>query len=349
MDPFRKVTAGQPIVISARQHNAGVDAAQAHRSSLYGFQSGPTPQSIVEVKVQNDCGADRDIGEILGLDDLIISPDDNFAECYRQRTFSGTTPAHDQRQRFGVLLEPIANGRVGRCCIWGDCIARIEGDQTDGGAVVGGPTNYGFAGVKPDSYVLHTAPDGGAQILWQTASTSQRYAVVRVGCTPWLRRWQTIVSGWDEIKAIEIPAGYPGFGPGPQFDDWASHSFGTDLVLSGTGTFRTAIIDGSNLPGPAPKGGIILTDGEQAWAGAALGMQRVTLTGSGSYSGTIKWGLQQTSPFEWSVGIADPLGLVTGLDVGGQEAYIAPIQYAGASAQSWRWELIQTACPAAGE
>lgn len=348
MDPYRKVSAGKPISFSATAHNAGVDAARAHAASLYGFGGGKDIEPSTPVLVLNESGGDRVEGEILSLYDMQFSPDVNIPEARRQVTFKGKAPAHDHSQRFGVLLEPIAAGRFGKCCIWGDCIALIEGDNRPNSPIID-RTAYQFVGTKPDSFVLHTAPEGGAQILWQTAATDlmpgQRNALIRIGAWNW-SRWQVVVSDWDTVEAIEIPPGFTGWNPGAQFDTWADETFGDPLEIPGTGTFRTSILDGRSMPGPVPKGAIVWSDGRTIWAGPALGIQRVALAGSaGSFRGEISWGIAVTTTYDWTVDIADPLNLGGSL-VAGVDAYIAPIQYFASGVGQWRWELIQAACPA---
>jgi len=182
-----KARSGQPLRIRAGTFNTMVDAAKAWKSGRAGYGStaaGYRPPDTDVVLVENDSGGDRDRFDILGVDDVIISPTDNEDEFANRVMLSGTTPnPATHLGRFVVLLEPIADGEIGRASISGVCPCEI--DVID--------SAHAYADINPDSgdrYTPASRQFGSAEILWKESGTGTKWAVLRLGSPKLFRRFE---------------------------------------------------------------------------------------------------------------------------------------------------------------
>jgi hypothetical protein len=174
-DAFKKVQAGQRIAITAEAYNAFIDAAQAVREhKQFGTEASQFFRQSGIVKVRNTSGTDQGRFAILGLSEPIILPSANEIEFKRQVTFEGVVPAkNDHRGRFAVLLEPIANGKIGLAVIAGVVPVRlkVDPDQLYDRAEI----------IDADSGKLLNVPHGSARVLWIDAvGSEERWAIVRL-------------------------------------------------------------------------------------------------------------------------------------------------------------------------
>lgn len=170
-DKFRKVQAGEPVVFSADQWNAFVDAAQANAQAELD-QLAAQPSTFRDpdvVRVKNETGRDLPRFAVVGLGQPMFVPGVNLAQFAREVTFRGVVP-NGHAGRFALLLEPALQGRVAKAQVSGVCHARLNvGDASHGCA----EANDG------DTTRLITRPDGSAQVLWKDAGTGDRWGVVR--------------------------------------------------------------------------------------------------------------------------------------------------------------------------
>lgn len=174
-DAFKKVQAGQRIAISAEAYNAFIDAAQAVREhKQFGIEASQFFRQSGIVKLKNASGADQARFAVLGLSEPIILPSANEIEFKRQVTFEGVVPAkNDHRGKFAVLLEPIADGKIGLAVIAGVVPVRlkVDPDQLYDRAEI----------IDADSGKLLNVPHGSARVLWIDALGSvERWAIVRL-------------------------------------------------------------------------------------------------------------------------------------------------------------------------
>jgi hypothetical protein len=173
-DPLKKVQSGEQLRIPAEAYNAFVDAVRSTRSqhTLGAEAQGALRQTTV-AKVKNNTGANRERFSILALDAPIVAPSANEQEFLRQTTFSGVLPATGYEGRFGVLLEPLAPGKIGLAAVAGVMPVKL---------FLNGPVIYDHAEIWPgSSEVLHNVPHGSARLLWVEPSGGLvRWAVVRI-------------------------------------------------------------------------------------------------------------------------------------------------------------------------
>ena len=175
-DALRKVKPGDPLAIPAEAFNAFIDAARDVQSRRLAQRQGAQPAQdpgTTVVLVRNDSGADRDRFDVLGIAGPLISPSDDLDAFKSRVALTGVTPtAANHTGKFVVLLEPVADGEIGRACIAGVCPAKL-------GPV--GDTDLYADIAAGDPSKLQPAPSGAARILWYVGSGSPRWSVVRIG------------------------------------------------------------------------------------------------------------------------------------------------------------------------
>ena len=174
-DTMKKVKSGDPLVVPAQTFNSFVDAArdfQGRRQNQGSSQQQAFyPSGIVPVK--NASGSDLGRFSVLGLDGPVYTPSDNEDEFVNHVALSGSTPDEaDHLGGFCVLMEPLADGAIGRACILGVCPVKVDVVDAD----------HPYADIKDgDSGQLESGWSGAARILWKEAGTGSKWAYVGLG------------------------------------------------------------------------------------------------------------------------------------------------------------------------
>lgn len=175
-DPYQKVNPGDKLRLPATTWNKLVDLAkqgdQAAINSLAGRQSS-LPRTPDRIKIRNDSGTDVPRFGVLGLDELVIKPDQQENEFLRQPFYSGIKPADpDHVGRFAVLLEPLAQGKTGTGLIAGIVPVKLK--------VAAGVTasDFGRADIIVDDVTQLEPRPFGAEILETLADD---WALIRLG------------------------------------------------------------------------------------------------------------------------------------------------------------------------
>ncbi len=188
-DALKKVASGQVLRIPAQAYNAFVDAAEAVRSRALGFGQDALGRDSRNqlVYVRNDSERDLTQFAVLGVDGVVITPQENESEFKVHPVLVGVVPQEDaHRGRFAVLAEPLGMGRIGRAYLVGVCPVRvtIPDDAESGGA------QARFADIADDeTESLTVSASGAAEILWLDEADAQlpegeadvRWALVRLG------------------------------------------------------------------------------------------------------------------------------------------------------------------------
>jgi hypothetical protein len=151
-----------PAVIWNNMVDAGRAWADSQLSNGAPPPSRPRPTDLIRIK--NDCGADRDRGEILLISGKAIT---DLAE--ESIWLLGDTPTADGY--FAILKEPIQSGDVGTAQVSGCCLATIDVIDID------------HTRAKPSAgdYVLESSTDGPIEILYSPGTTGEQECVVRFG------------------------------------------------------------------------------------------------------------------------------------------------------------------------
>lgn len=175
---MRKVKPGDPVRIPAETWNTFIDVADAWRRQQHQIRR--TPQSDVPqtgiVLVRNTSGAARPRFGVLGVAGPILDPEDNLAGFQERATVRGVVPTADHVGRFVVLLEPLADGAIGRACVDGICIARVEVASANDRLA-------DCAAGQTDKLVSNAA--GTARLLWVADAANYPFtgwAIVQLGC-----------------------------------------------------------------------------------------------------------------------------------------------------------------------
>jgi len=180
MASLEKVKPGQPYSPSSKAHNAFVDAAeyvQRLRSSTTVAPQRDNWQATI-LQVKNTTGYDRDRFDVLGIDSVFPLPAANLNAFKNGPVLHGVLPAAGTHEgNFVVLLEPLANGKIGAACVAGVCIARIIVNDIDENERLYAEINPGDHGALRTS----TGGYGSARVLWREAAAGTRWAVVHLG------------------------------------------------------------------------------------------------------------------------------------------------------------------------
>jgi hypothetical protein len=173
-NPFQKVQAGQKIEFSATAWNAFLDAAIKVRNGAFrvASEAGPElPQPSI-IRVRNDTGAALGRFNVVGLGAPLILPATSQAGFLQAVAVGGAVPTVDHLGRFGVLLEPLRNGAIGRAWAVGVCPVKL---------IVPNNEDHGAADVTVGSATTLTArPGGSAQVLWRAGGSGEQWALVRI-------------------------------------------------------------------------------------------------------------------------------------------------------------------------
>ena len=169
-DRFQKVGAGQPLEISADVWNQLIDVAQAAKQSQHDQSSNnpATKRRADIVRVRNQTNFTFERFGIVGLQSPIIAPSQNLPEFKNEVTFDVGLP--DGSPRFGVVIEPLQAGAIGKAVVAGVIATRIIVPDVAYACAV--PIAGQHSG-------LVSVPHGPAQVLWMEASGATRWAIIR--------------------------------------------------------------------------------------------------------------------------------------------------------------------------
>lgn len=174
-DPFKKVSAGQPLKIPAQTFNTFLDAARDFKERQRSTTAPELAESppYIPVKIKNNSGADRDRFDVLGLGPPLFDPTDNIDEFKNHFVFSGVEPSC-HHGRFVVLTRSIPAGKIGEGVLWGVTPVKINVTTLD--------PQYQFADVEDDEFSrLRMVRNGTARILWKEPGTGVVWALVCLG------------------------------------------------------------------------------------------------------------------------------------------------------------------------
>jgi len=175
-DPFKKVQSGERLDIPATAWNAVLDTVQWVRQRQHSFdqEAGWDFRQTGIVAVRNTAGRDLARYNILALQDPIIRPANNLQEFMNRVTFDGFVPGGPWHiGRYAVLLDPLADGAIGRGIVAGVTPVRLLVDPN---------RLYDYAEVQEgQTGALRNVPHGSARVLWvEGTGSTERWAIVRL-------------------------------------------------------------------------------------------------------------------------------------------------------------------------
>jgi hypothetical protein len=170
---FPNVSPGDKLRIPASTWNALMDIGRDLRSGEPGPQGGAAAGQLPfgVFWMRNDSGEDRTQFDVLGIDGILIDPANNLPEFLYTPGLVGVTPAiPDHVGRFAVLLEPIADGAIGRVRLIGVAPVMVRiGDEAHTAAEI----------LDGEATILASTTNGSAQILWKESGTGDGRALIR--------------------------------------------------------------------------------------------------------------------------------------------------------------------------
>ena len=169
------VERGEPFQPTAKEWN-GFRAAARHAEAAERNGGGADFRSLPPgvVLVRNDGESDLPDRAVVGIGDVVVGPESAGDGAFRSAppAFGAATPKK-LGQPWGILLQPLKAGEIGRACVHGGVLAKItwEDDATT-------------VGPAPSETYAH-AGFGGAAILWANADDAEAgdlvWAFVLVG------------------------------------------------------------------------------------------------------------------------------------------------------------------------
>jgi len=185
---------------------------RAHKNSREGGNAAGnrSTRNADIVLVKNSSGSDVARFGVLGISGVIFTPTDSLATFQDQVAVTGVTPTTASHVgKFVVLLDPIANGKVGRGWIAGVC--QVQVDVTD--------TAHKFCDVRnSDRAKLVSSASGSARIIYSESGTGTKWCVVRIGdgesATASTIRMGQFTGAWsnqppDNIKTVQLYKKHP--------------------------------------------------------------------------------------------------------------------------------------------
>ena len=167
-----KVKSGDELRIHAATFNTMIDAAQDYLNGRHHIRQQPqTMQHGSTVLVRNDSGFDCGRFNILGIDDIVISPADNLVHFQNSFALAVSIPTSIHAGKFVVLAEPIRDGKYGKAFVEGICPVQVNMNaeiDTEADILIG------------DRMRLDSGP-GAAQIIYVEDGTGPKWALVKLG------------------------------------------------------------------------------------------------------------------------------------------------------------------------
>jgi hypothetical protein len=167
----RRFVSGQRIKkLPTTELNEAINAARDRE--FFGTRGGVASaggQFVVDIT--NDTGDDVDQWAAVGFDDASIDPADNEQSFRGGIAFDGIVPTHaDHLERFGVFLEPVNDGQVGRALLAGWLNLKVDVVNVE----------HRYVRPKDGTAALETCGAGGGRILWPRpfTATGEQWATV---------------------------------------------------------------------------------------------------------------------------------------------------------------------------
>lgn len=174
---MEKVKAGDKVEIKAETWNAFIDAANFARSMKdsqggKGIKAGMN-EGIVLIK--NDEEDDFPRFAALVLSDILISPETNEDEFVsRPPVFVGKRMVEKYAGKpYGILMEPIAAGMIGRAMILGVTPAQVYVNEE--------AHEYVSPIVDSEDGSLESSESGTARILWKAGVKGTYWSLLQIG------------------------------------------------------------------------------------------------------------------------------------------------------------------------
>lgn len=186
-DPLADIVPGsdvRPLLKSTARHNLISDAVRWVQAQRHGARPG-TGYSFTDhclLHVQNASGEKRTKGEVLAIDGLAVTPDDNLDGFLAHPVLKGVKPADEHVGKFVVLQSSAEPLEVVMGLLIGVTVAKLNVNSEDDE----------YADIAADSYELSTGGSGAAEIIAKQSGTGSKWGVVRIGGSSQAVRYGTM-------------------------------------------------------------------------------------------------------------------------------------------------------------
>ena len=185
-DKFRRVSAGEGLRISSATWNSLLENAERQSQNLFGstanLKSTIGINSGVFVRVKNNSGVDVDRFCPLQISgsyfDSESESDQEVNSFETTPLLVGDTPDGEPESIFVVTQEPIEDGKIGVCCLFGMSVVNVDITHTD----------HTHVTLKNNSTSVLNSAMYGHRIYSVASGTGQRLAYVCLGaesCNPY--------------------------------------------------------------------------------------------------------------------------------------------------------------------
>lgn len=168
-DAFKRAVPGAPVRIPARWFNAVSDLIRPPNSAP---AVAPDRGARPTVRIYNGTGAKVSRFGILGIADLVVTPDLSLGDFQNNWVLTGRVPTVGDMGSFVICADQIADKAIGSAFLFGACPVQIN--------FIGADDEFADVTIG-DSTKLTSGSSGGAQVLWSPSLTGVQWALVRVG------------------------------------------------------------------------------------------------------------------------------------------------------------------------
>lgn len=175
-DPFKHVSSGQPLSISATGWNAAMSAAR--HIQIAGLSRGGSVDRFHRdpsfVWIRNDSDSDILSYAVLGIDGVVFDYDDSADEFLSHKVvLKGVKPAlPDHKHNYAIPIEIIPQDHIGRAIISGAVQVQIEIESLDHRNALVEDSN--------GSSLVSTS-GSGIPIIFRPEKLGQQWCVIRAG------------------------------------------------------------------------------------------------------------------------------------------------------------------------
>lgn len=172
--PLPRVSSGQPFTPSASAFNRTAAAVELVESMFGEIKPGGVAglRSRDVVFAKNASGSDIPLGGVVHPSATLFTPSDNLKGFQNEYPISAGAPVAGTMGRFGIAIEPIAIGKIGRVVFTGVAVTQVE--ITD-------PNVTEVAEIVGEVDRLVTAAHGTARILARESGSGTVWALIQLG------------------------------------------------------------------------------------------------------------------------------------------------------------------------
>lgn len=173
----RRPTAGSPLVIRHQDYSRMLDAADYY-AQHQDFGRGGIPRGGRSglVKLRNDSGGDRELGDVMEIGDLIV---EDIATYQRVPWFVGIIPTYPGRS-VAVYQEAVPDGDIGLAKVSGMAVAKVNLSSSTHYRAKPAKDSHSFtSGTTGPTQVEYRPSGSGVKLCWVNLSPRGNFVVAQ--------------------------------------------------------------------------------------------------------------------------------------------------------------------------